>query len=598
MHGPEASAPETANGAASPEAGGRANGHAARPLIQIVLGHPEDAIAAATHALGSDPDLYVRDTDLVHVTRATDADQTESAWTDVQGRERFEVIAGTPRIHTMTLATLRVRMCVWASWERAKPTKEGFEWVRCEPTRQMAEEVRDERRWPGLRILNGIAEAPFLRPDGTVVQGEPRYDAMTGYLYEPSRRFPLVPLMPTIEDARRSYAALLDLFVDFPFAHVAGAAACVAALLTLVARPAIRGPTPAWVLDATTPGTGKSLLADVIAAVVFGRESGRAHFPAVEGRDGDAELQKRLGFIAREGRPMVNFDNADDAMIGGDVLEECISCRDTYTFRILGKTEGLTVPMRIVFFFTANNATWSRGMNRRIEHVRLESPLPDPEHRPLDTYVHPERAGRLFEYAIEHRAEYIVHALIVLRAHAAAGYPDKLALGTFESWAGIVPSAIVYAGGQNAMLCRPSQSGEDSPDTMQRQELVRQWSAFLRASTLASMSAHDMIERLYPERNHGEPLDKTWDALRGAIEYFVPCKPGQAPDARKLGDVIGRRFKGSPVKIDPAPALPCAFLLDGHSGGRARWRVEAIAGYPRRPLEDDPDERAAMMEEA
>lgn len=549
------------------------------PTIRVVLGEPDDYIAKSVKSLKADPDLFVRDVDLVHVTRATEDEQDGSAWEGPDGETRHAIVEGSPKIHTMSLATLRVRMCRWAKWERTKTTKDGgSEQVQCEPTRVMAEEVRDEHAFPGIRPLYGVAESPFPRPDGTIVQGQPHYDPATHYLYEPSQTFEPVPEHPTPAQARESYAALADLFSDFPFASPAGTSAAAAALLTLLARPAIRGPTPAWVIDATTPGTGKTLLTDVLSAVAYGRESGRAHFPAIEGRDGDAELQKRLGMFARMGTPMVNFDNADDAILGGDVLEECISARDKYTFRILGKTEGMTLAMRIVFFMTANNASWSRGMNRRIIHVRLESTLENPEHRPLDTYRHPERAGRLFEYALESRAEYVRHALTLIRAYYCAGRPATLTLGTFEAWAALIPSAIVWAGGENPMLCRPSESGDESPDTLQRQTLAREWASFCELSTLTGVTSHDVIDRLYPDRQHGEPADPKWETLRGAIEYFVPCRPGQRPDPAKLSEVISKRFKGAPLRTHAPPSPLQRFAVDGKSGGRARWKLEIVPG--------------------
>lgn len=564
----------------SPETNGatHARGNPALPTIRIRTGFPHEAMAAAIEALRSDDDLFTRDTDLVHVTRVSAQDQEDSAHERPNGEIAYGHIAGTPKIHTMSLATLRVRMCQFALWERAKMTKEGVEIVPCEPTRVMAEEVRDGKDWPGLRELTGISETPFPRPDCVIVQGRPHYDARTGYLYQPSQSFPLVADAPTHADAIRARKALEDIFVDFPFASPAGVSACVCAAMTLVCRPAIRGPVPAWVIDATTQATGKSLLADVLAAIAFGRDSGRAHFPSVEGRDGDAEIGKRLGTFARMGLPMVNFDNADDSMIGGDVLEEVISAPDKYTFRILGKTEGFTLPMRMCLFFTGNNATWSRGMNRRILHVRLESTLENPEQRPPSTYSHPERAGRLFEYVLEHRAEYVHHILTIIRAYAAATFPDRLSLGTFEAWARLIPSAIVWAGGVNPMLCRPSMSGEESPDTLQRQTLAREWAAFCRAAGMVGISAHDLVERLYPQLDRGEQRPPDWEQLRGAIEHFVPPRPGQTPDAGKLGNVIARRFRGAPLRTHNAPAPLQRFAVEGLSGGRARWKIEPVHG--------------------
>lgn len=555
----------------------RVDNDSALPKIRIIVGKPDESIEAAVSALRADPELYVRDIDLVHVKHATPDEQNDSTWQRGDGRRFHGVIEGTPRIHVMTLATLRVRMCKWAMWERLKETKEGPQWVKCEPTRAMAEELRDERSFPGIRPLVGIAETPFPRPDLTIVQGAAGYDPATGYLFKPGQSFDAVPDNPTRADAARAREALEDVFADFPFAHPAGRSAAIALAMTVICRPAIHGPVPAGIIDATTPGTGKTLLADVISAIALGREAGRSHFPSVTGREADAELSKQLGVHARDGAPLVCFDNADEAVIGGDVLEEVITSRNKYKFRILGKSEGLNLPVRMLFLVTANNATWSRGMNRRVLHIRLESTLENPEHRPLDTYLHPERAGRLFEYVLERRAELVRHMLTIIRAYAVAGCPNQLTLGTFEAWARLVASAIVWSGGVDPMLCRPAQSGEESPETLQRRTIVREWAAFCRDAAITGITAHDMVARLYPPRDHGEPLDPKWETLRGAIEYFVPPSSGRAPDPIKLAETISKRLRGAPVRTEDAPAPLRRFASDGKAhGGRAKWKIEDV----------------------
>lgn len=547
------------------------------PSIRIEVGRPHEWLAASIDSLRADPDLFTRDSELAHVTRISEEEADATLWTDARGRTHRALVPGSPKIHTMTLATLRVRMARWATWERAKLTKGDWEHVPCEPSKDMAEALRDEKHWTGARRLVGVAETPFPRPDLSIVQGPRGYDRATGYLYEPSAHFQIVSDAPTRDDARRSYAALIDLLIDFPFASPAGASGAIAAILTMLCRPAILGPVPAYMIDATTPGTGKTLLADCCAAIAYGRDAGRAHFPATGGKNSDEELGKRLGMFARMGSPLVCFDNADDATIGGDVLEEVVSTPSTYTFRILGKSEGLTLPVRMVFLFTANNATWTRGMNRRILHLRLESPLENPEKRPPSSYTYPDRAGRLVAYTLENRATYVHHLLTIVRAYAHAGCPDPLTLGTFEAWAALVPSAIRWAGGVDPMLARPGADGEETPDTLQRQTLAREWDAFCRASAITDATAHTMIERLYPERERGQPLDVKWDAFRGAVEYFVPARNAATPpDPARLGDVISRRLKGAPVRTHDAPAALRRFVLAGKSGGRARWRVEDV----------------------
>lgn len=546
------------------------------PLINCKIGQPDAWRSACVESLRSDPNIFVRDKELVHVTRYTEEDSLASEWTDDRGRTQRAVVPGSPRIHTMEVDELAVRMGTWAHWTKPVKVKGGFEDVPFDPQVTHARAIRAKKHWPGIPHLKGVAETPFPRPDLSMVQGAARYDRATGYLYEPSITFPVVTdAGATIEAAAHSREILEDVFADFPFATDAGPSGAVALILTMIARPAILGPVPAWVVGATTQGTGKSLLADVCAAIAYGRNSGRMPFPDSTGRNGDAEIEKRLGMIARHGKQCVNFDNADKTEIGGDSLETIISCPDEYTFRILGLSDGLTLLWRTVLIFTANNPRWSFGMNRRILHLALESPYAQPEHREPSTYKHPERANNLVEWALENRATLVGHALTILRAYAVARMPSPLSLGTFSAWARIVPSAIVWCGGVDPMLCRPGADGEESDATMQRQTLAREWNALCKANSVPSITAHDMVATLYPAVTFGQPpptATPQWDALRGAIEGFAPSYGGKPPEAAKLSLAL-RGIAGSPIRTDDAPAPLRMFHVEGRSGGRARWQV-------------------------
>jgi hypothetical protein len=106
-----------------------------------------------------------------------------------------------------------------------------------------------------VRPLTGITDAPSLRPDGSLIQ-VPGWDEATGYLFAPSIEFPTVPEAPTLDDARRALVVLREVFAPqtperagFSFASDADGLVPIAALLTLLARPAIAGPTPAFVLS-------------------------------------------------------------------------------------------------------------------------------------------------------------------------------------------------------------------------------------------------------------------------------------------------------------------------------------------------------------
>ena len=290
-----------------------------------------------------------------------------------------------------------------------------------------------------------------------------------------------------------------------------------------------------------------------------------------------------LAQLARRGAQVVNFDNVDEAVIGGDVLEGCISAREDFEFRILGKIESLILPWRTVVFATADNATWSSGMDRRVLHLRLESPFERPESRPLDSYGHPERAGFdvMFQYALDHRAELVHAAMTLVRAYCAAGRPAPLTVGTFEQWAKLVPSAIVWSGGADPMLCRPAQSGEETPDQTFGRVLVQQGATWCRAGGGdLGASAAQVVAALYPPKRRDEApaTPDGWDDFRGAVEHFLPQRPGQVPAGKDLAELVRHKFKKLAVRTADAPAPLQRLVATGLTHGRVRWRVEDVGG--------------------
>src|SRR5262249_12519458 len=152
-------------------------------------------------------------------------------------------------------------------------------------------------------------------------------------------------------DAERAAADLLALVVDFPFVGEGHRAAWLAALLTPLARFAIDGCTPLFLLDGNTPGSGKGKLADLIAVVATGRQIARTSYP-----DSDEEMRKRMTSIALAGDRLVLIDNIATTF-GGSALDAAITA-PYWRDRRLGSNEMTPVlPLYVVWYATGNNVT-------------------------------------------------------------------------------------------------------------------------------------------------------------------------------------------------------------------------------------------------
>ncbi|MCK6538333.1 MAG: hypothetical protein L6Q84_35620 [Polyangiaceae bacterium] len=211
-------------------------------------------VEAAVAALAADESLYKRAGELVTVTRVSAGDAEAS---------NAPLPEGAPQVRSIGVPTLRERLTCVARFRRFDKRSESF--VATRPSDALVQAVLARGDWP-LPPLVGVLEAPTLRPDGTVL-AQPGYDTRTGYLYVPSATFPSVPDNPSYDDAQEALATLAEPFLDFPYARGPGANgdgreanytapglfAAIAAIMTLVLRPGIRGAVPTFVYDAVSP---------------------------------------------------------------------------------------------------------------------------------------------------------------------------------------------------------------------------------------------------------------------------------------------------------------------------------------------------------
>ncbi len=298
--------------------------------------------------------------------------------------------------------------------------------------------VRDLLATPdmALPILNRVVEAPVFAPNGEL-QTLPGYHSASRTYYAPATGFTVqeVPEKPTDADIAGARQMIEDVLFDFPFVSEAERAHAVALLLLPFARDLIDGPTPLHLIEAPSPGTGKTLLTDVLT------------FPAVghpvttmtEGRDED-EWRKRLTAKLHAIPSLVMLDNLR-SRLDSAALSAAITS-PAWEDRILGESKIVTLPVRCVWIATGNNPGLSSEMSRRTVRIRLDAKQDRPWLR--QEFRHPN----LRDWARERRADIVRAALVVIRAWIAAGRPmsQGQVLGMFEGWAKVMGSILDIAG--------------------------------------------------------------------------------------------------------------------------------------------------------
>ena len=500
---------------------------ATRPTIDIKcdLGVMVDQGIAAL----ATTDIYQRSRKLVSIVRSDGAPG--------------DVIrcVGSPIIRQISNPSLKERLSQAARWIRK--TNDGTR--ECLPPPDVVDALAARGEWQGIRPLIGIAEAPVLRPGGTVFQ-TPGYDLETGYLLVPNTTFPPVPDAPTLADAKHARDELLEVVVDFPFADEAHRAAWLAAALTPFARPAIDGCVPLVAIDASTRGTGKSLLSDTVAILAAGREASRMPQP-----QNDEEMRKRITSLIRECETLVVLDNIAQPIEYAS-LDSALTTTQ-WKDRILSKTETFAGPNRLFWLASGNNLEFRGDVIRRVLHIRIETRLENPENR--QGFKH----SPLLPWIKRERPRLVRAALTILRAFFVAGCqsPGNVTeWGSFEEWSRIVAGAVTWVGlpdprGTRVVL---DASGDRDKSTLgvvldAIDTLAPDYRAGITAKELLTASLHDA--RL--------------TAFREVIED-LPAKRQVGP--KELGEFL-RRFRQRIVgnrMLEPIPDRK----------GVNRWRVVTI----------------------
>jgi putative DNA primase/helicase len=301
-----------------------------------------------------------------------------------------------------------------------------------------------------LPVLMAISTAPVLCPDGRIIDAE-GYDPATGVfcdfqgvIFEP------VPEEPTREEAVAAVEVFRDLFKTIKFVGETDFAVAMSAILTVLSRRCYPH-APIHCMDAHVAACGKTKTQDIASVIATGHEAEVCEFSP----NGE-ELSKNLGALLMTGAPIICFDN----IAKGVRLEGALLCQaatqTTLQVRVLQQSRVVLVRTGgTTIFANGNNLIIAGDANRRTVKGTIDPGVEAPE-----TIVY-DVEDPLITVKRE-RPRYIAAALTILRGYMRAGYPDPVPpLGSFEGWARLVPSALVWAGAGNPIDTMPGMRAND-----------------------------------------------------------------------------------------------------------------------------------------
>jgi hypothetical protein len=360
----------------------------------------------------------------------------------------------------------------------------------------------------GVPPLAGVTRSPIFHADGSLhaVEG---YDPETMLYYQPDERFtlPSIPDQPDRKDVAAALATIDEVFCDFPFVDAADRANAYGALLTAVLRPCIDGPVPLYVVDKPQAGAGAGLLQRAIGRIATGREPPLKTMPVGEA------MRKEIFASLKGGTRIQIFDNIEDRLSSPELA--AVLTAPSYTGRILGRSEELTLDVACFWMANGNNIQIGGDLARRIFRSRIDPQVAYPWQR--EGFKHED----LLAWVDLERGRILAAVYTLARAWVQAGSPAPEGVprvGSFERWRDTIGGILEHAGVQDFMGNADSVYLEGDADRMQ-------WEAFLSALW---------------DRYGAEPL------TAGGVNRFLKHNDGPQRDAifNALPDSVAEEWGG------------------------------------------------------
>ncbi len=374
----------------------------------------------------------------------------------VYARQVREAHVALESLDAPRLTALLNRSATWVA-----ETEEGFR-----NSRVPQDAVRDMLALPHPDIpwLEAVVHLPVVRSDGSMAPVD-GYDPDSRLFVATSHavRAVVAKLSGPPQPQEALTFVLREVLGDFPFARDSDRAHAVAALLLPVVRHLVDGPTPLHLIEAPTPGTGKTLLADVIHVVATGEPVEPTPLPRRE-----EEVRKKITSVLLGSPALILLDNINHG-IDSPSLAAALT-KDRWSDRVLGQSRMVRLPNRAMWLATANNPVLSHEMSRRSVRIRLDADAERPWLR--DGFRHPDLVG----WVRAHRGQVIGALLELARGWLLAGAPDVgVKLGSYAAWARVIGGVLGRAGIDGFLDDRQHDEEAEDPVEAEWRALVALW---------------------------------------------------------------------------------------------------------------------------
>lgn len=386
-----------------------------------------------------------------------------------------------------------------------------------------------------LLEIKGVRTLPYF-DSNKVLQYENGYNETEKIFLDTALKLPSYLFKNPIPADALKYNAyiLLNLFNDFPFDTESDKLNYLTTLLHPIVRDLYVGPSPLFFINATRPGTGKTLLADISWIIQLGTKPIAMTLPQRE-----EEQSKQITSSFLNGDEIFYYDNLKSSKLDSAVLAK-IATQDTWTDRILGANQKVHFNNKACWLFTVNNLSTTTELARRSPRIRLEAKTDFRNQRPLSSFTYPD----IKKYVLDSRKEILTAIYTIVQNwinNGAKNPTNERYIESFESWS-LTLGGIFESIGLNSFLLNQNEYNQCIDDDGEAiDELFELWwekfgSISLRAGDLVNnyQISELLIQMLKPKN----PM-----SFVGEVGQFLKSINGQIRGPFKLVLVKDRGAK-------------------------------------------------------
>ena len=315
--------------------------------------------------------------------------------------------------------------------------------------RRIVGDILRKQSFPGFRNLRSVVRHPFFDSKGRIYRSIGYNKEYQVYISN-SRTFKL-------KDPEEAASHLMDevLFMGddqvlgWPFVSEADQANALAMAMTPFLRPTIETAPAFLLMRQSAAGTGTTLLATSLMKIAFGQDVERfiGTMP-----DDEGELEKTLFSYARDGSPLILFDNVR-RKLNSKALESFMTSKDKtqrafFTQSISGYPNVATV----VITGNKGDITANTDMKRRVCPITLDARVEEPWLRAGNFRHDAAKGDAIDKWVLDHQTELIRDILSMASGWNEAGNPEMYRgpnLGKFEEWSYVIGNILGFVGIKN-----------------------------------------------------------------------------------------------------------------------------------------------------